>query len=103
MVKPEKKVISLKSDSSSSAPIPLPLETAKAKSENVGGGTGSIPAKKVKRLISEDQGDAISLSVDDTLVRSHLPGTVVACSQFHQHARKMLMKLTSNHFFWIPH
>ena len=68
LVKPEKKVISLKTDSSSSAPIPLPLETSNTQTDKVGGNTGLVPAKKVKRLISEDQGDAISLSVDDTLV-----------------------------------
>ena len=61
-VKSEKKVISLKSSSDSQPEVP-PLETAP---EN----EGSVPAKKVRRLTSEDLGDAISLSVDDTLVRS---------------------------------
>ena len=71
LVKSEKKVISLKTDDSSSALIPLPLKTPNAQS-----GTGSVPAKKVKRLISEDQVDAISLSVDDTLVSK-----VIYCNQ----------------------
>ena len=68
-------MISLKSSGDSSAePILLPLETAA--SDNSAGSTDAaaavvaVPAKKVKRLISDDLGDAISLSVDDTLVKN---------------------------------
>ena len=58
-------MISLKSnDPLPEIPPPSQPETKTASSENM----GSVPAKKVNRLISEDNADAISLSVDDTLV-----------------------------------
>jgi hypothetical protein len=68
-VKAEKKVISLKSQE------PPPEVTANAANPRVSG------MKKVKRLTSEEGGDSISLSVDDTLVSARRPSGLILEAQ----------------------